>query len=227
MTVIPLRHTLAFNIENRTEQLFSKINEENLRWYEELGFGYLNVTVPAMDVYNEDYWKKYRGYSTTDMALNLTLARVNHVQMFTGFSDEVVVDVGIGAGDFVLKMDCFGSDINPYAIDWLKREKRWFDFDVQSCDVMTMFDVIEHIHDPEVLLNKCKQWCFISTPIYEDVKHVLRSKHYRPDEHCWYFTSYGIRNFMAWYGFECIHEDQRESDLGREGIGSFAFRRVG
>jgi hypothetical protein len=55
---------------------------------------------------------------------------------------------------------------------------------------------------------------------------VLRSKHFRPQEHIWYFTREGLVNAMKACGFSLVAESDFETELGREDIGTFAFRRV-
>ena len=66
----------------------------------------------------------------------------------------------------------------------------------------------------------------MSIPIFEDGEHVLRSKHYRKDEHVWYFTARGLINVFADCGFDLVDMSRIETDIGREDIGSFAFKRV-
>jgi hypothetical protein len=89
-----------------------------------------------------------------------------------------------------------------------------------------LWDVLEHISDFQPLLVNVREWLFLSLPIFTDAKHALRSKHFRPDEHCWYFTRDGLVFAMKMCGFVLISESSVETDLGREDIGSFAFRRI-
>lgn len=91
---------------------------------------------------------------------------------------------------------------------------------------MSFWDSLEHIHNPTDLLDCIENYAFISTPIYKDKEHILRSKHFRPDEHCWYFTKDGIINFMSNFGFYCIEYSNIETEIGREDIGSFVFKRA-
>ena len=70
-----------------------------------------------------------------------------------------------------------------------------------------------------------REWLFMSLPVFNDVDHVLRSKHFKPDEHFWYFTRDGLVAAMLMCGFKLVAESDVESELGREDIGTFAFRR--
>ena len=55
--------------------------------------------------------------------------------------------------------------------------------------------------------------------------HALASKHFKPNEHLWYFTDRGIKRFMFEHGFGFFGQNELETDAGREGIGSYAFKR--
>jgi hypothetical protein len=89
-----------------------------------------------------------------------------------------------------------------------------------------MWDVLEHMHDFRPLLANVQQWLFLAVPIFRDAEHVLRSKHYRKDEHCWYFTRHGLVSMLRDSGFELIADSDMEIYAGREDIGAFAFRRT-
>jgi hypothetical protein len=65
----------------------------------------------------------------------------------------------------------------------------------------------------------------MSIPIFSGKDHALASKHFRPDEHYWYFTKVGLMGFMLGLGFTCRSESSFEIALGREDIQTFAFRR--
>lgn len=137
------------------------------------------------------------------------------------------LDVGIGGGRFMLEAPGMwnGFDVNPHAVDWIKTQGGWVDPYLQGVDVMTLWDCLEHIHDPRPLLANARQWVFTSLPIFSSAEHVLRSRHFRRDEHCWYFTRPGIIGFMARLGFECREHNAIEQACGREDIESFVFRR--
>ncbi|MCW1937514.1 hypothetical protein OMD46_16425 [Pseudomonas sp. MDMC_285] len=79
--------------------------------------------------------------------------------------------------------------------------------------------------EPEKLLDHVGEWLFVSMPIYEGQAHCLQSKHYKPGEHIWYWTLPGLIGWMERQGFALVEMNQSESELGREGITSFAFRR--
>jgi len=145
-----------------------------------------------------------------------------------------LLDVGIGSGAFIERRQAegrttYGYDVNPAGIKWLKERGLFKDpYDRRHRRYpMTLWDVLEHIRDFQGLLENVSEWLFLSLPIFRDAEHVLRSKHFRPQEHCWYFTRDGLVYAMKLCGFELVSESNVETDLGREDIGTFAFRRQG
>jgi Methyltransferase domain len=150
-------------------------------------------------------------------------ARVEFVaRHYHGF----LCDVGIGSGAFIeLRGQTCGYDVCPAAIEWLKARHLWVDPYHVSFTAMSLWDVLEHIPEFWRLLRHVEQWLFVSLPIFANAAHVLRSKHFRPDEHCWHFSRDGLVTVMQCLGFELMEETDMETRIGREDIGAFAFRR--
>ena len=154
-------------------------------------------------------------------------ARFNFVEQYFR---RTLVDVGIGSGAFVeLRRSrgrtTYGYDVNPAGIEWLEQRMLLVDPHLVSFDAMTLWDVLEHIPDFQSLLANVREWVFLSLPIFRDAEHVLASKHFKPDEHCWYFTRAGLVDALNLCGFGLVGESMIETELGREDIGTFAFRR--
>lgn len=91
---------------------------------------------------------------------------------------------------------------------------------------ITCWDAIEHVPDPVTLINNVEEWFFASIPVFQNGESVTSSKHYRPGEHIWYWTHAGFVNFMYQCGFRMMECNTKETDLGREDIFSYAFKRV-
>ena len=193
---------------------------DTLYWLPELGFGY--HTRPPID-YASDYWDEYRRRDESPMDEKLTLARGSFVR---GFWDGELVDIGIGGGRFCEDANCFGFDINPRAVEWLQQCDRFRDPYATPVDAITCWDSLEHIPQPDALLEQVRKWLFVSLPIFEDAEHCLQSRHYKPGEHLWYFTHGGIIQWCADRGFDLITSTDIESRLGRDGIRTYAFRRI-
>lgn len=206
--------------------LFNRYAADRLTWLPELGLGW--YPTPTGDaVYNRAYWERYQAMDATPMGRELTDMRAALVAEHYG--DGQMVDVGIGGGAFVMaRPRTYGADINPHAIQWLQDVGMWHPGVTRLSPVIaaSFWDSLEHIHDPTAILAHVLQWVFVSLPIFRGPDHVLASKHFRKDEHCWYFTHDGFIRFMRDHGFLCRHWDVRESDAGREDIRTYAFRRL-
>lgn len=200
--------------------LLASVADSRLAWFPEIGVGWYPVTEQP---YDRAYWERYRAMDLTQTGADLTDDRLAWVSRFW---DGSVCDIGIGGGRFVAEGAHRGYDINPDAVAWLRQGCAYHDPYETPVDVMTFWDSLEHIHDPRPLLANCLKWAFVSIPIFRDVDHILRSKHYRPTEHCWYFTTEGFIAFMERFGFRLAGQCNMEQNRGREDILTFAFRRV-
>jgi len=200
---------------------FDSLRARALQWLPELGVGWFPVEAQP---YDAAYWERYRALDRTPAGDQLTDMRVDLVaQHWAG----ELVDVGIGGGRFMQQRPfTLGFDVNPAAVAWLQALGAWRDPSAAPVDALSFWDSLEHIHDPAPLLRNVRRYVFTSLPIFDGPEHVLRSRHYRRDEHCWYFTRTGIERFMAGFGFDLLHADEREQAAGREDIGSFVFKRV-
>lgn len=189
-------------------------------WSEELGYGW--HTAPAMN-YDSGYFAHYQKLDETPMGAALTKARLDLVRKFT--DPAFGCDIGIGGGRYVKESEGFGFDVCPDALEWLGNSGSLCG-EHNSIQVATCWDSLEHIPEPEKLLARVSEWLFVSMPIYKDIADVLQSKHYKPGEHLHYWT---LAGFIAWcerQGFEVQEVNHAEEELGREGITSFAFKRV-
>lgn len=196
------------------------MNEHALVWYPKLGYGH--HTAPPMD-YDEAYFDNYVNLDETEMGKKLTNARSEFVSKY--FSGEIV-DIGVGAGRFCFKHGAKGYDVNKKAVEMLKGRKIYLDPYEQAVDAITCWDSLEHIPDPDKLINQVNQWVFVSMPIYESEQDVLSSKHYKPGEHLWYWTHEGLLKWFMRLGFGYVTHNEQETKLGREGIKTYAFKRI-
>ena len=202
--------------------MIDSLRTSRLQWFPQVGIGYYPVQA---NPYDATYWTRYRKLDQSPSGDALTLARRNLVHEYF---DGPLVDVGIGGGRFV--QECPGArgyDVNEHAIAWLKETGRWADPYRERIDAACFWDSLEHIHDPAPLLANIRCYAFVSIPIFLGPEHVLRSKHYKPEEHVWYFTADGLRWFMWRLGFVQCDGNTMEQACGREDIGTFVFVRRG
>jgi hypothetical protein len=214
-------------------------HERGLVWYPERGFGFLQVTQEGQ--YGEDYWRLYQGYRSSPIAERLMRARVELVERH--FPNGDVVDIGIGSGHFIearhgmpwlsevklghrLMHPTWGFDVNPLAVAWLKERGLWWNPWERECEAACCWDTLEHMERPENFLARVNRWLFVSIPIFDGPEHALRSKHFKPNEHYWYFTQPGLVGWMRTLGWELAEENRMETELGREDIGTFVFHRA-
>ncbi len=206
------------------DRVFRDTRDRGLVWLPEHGMGYYPVTESP---YDADYFDRYMALSKTPMGQALTQERVRLVNSFVG--GERVVDVGIGSGAFIAARGAptYGYDINPEGVAWLKRRGLYREPRASTFEALTFWDSLEHIHIPGPLLANADRFVFISLPLFRDARHVLESKHFRRDEHCWYWTREGLLWWMGEHGFDCAFHGTPESLLGREDIHTFVFERRG
>lgn len=191
-------------------------------WSPELGMG--RYPVPADRPYDASYFSRYRELANTELGRKLTAARVDLV---TRYHNGMLVDVGIGAGQFVEQRSKFyGFDVNPKGIEWLKLRGRWANLYASKFPALTFWDSLEHIDRPDQAIAQAEKWVFVSVPIFESAEHVICSRHYRKDEHIWYWTHTGLVRWFEDNGFRMVEHNNVESELGRDGIGSYAFVRI-
>jgi hypothetical protein len=175
--------------------------------------------------YDAAYYDKCASYEGKDIGEAINAGRIALVQKH--FGPGPMVDVGIGSGEFIRKRpNTWGHDVNPAGIEWLKRQ----DLFVRRLHVFgaaSFWDVLEHVDDPGYYLRQIdlRGYVFASLPIFNDLRRVRESKHYRPGEHLYYWTEAGFIAWMDRHGFQHLETQDFETKAGRDSILSFAFRR--
>lgn len=199
----------------------------SLAWFPEAGFGYYEVPESAMP-YDATYFARYQAQAATPLGRSLMAARDELVSRYWGGG---VLDVGIGSGAFLLDRRLAGVetdkgyDVNPCGVEWLKAAGLWGDLYAQSWPVATFWDALEHIRRPDLALAQVSDAAFVAIPVFTGPEHVLASKHYRRDEHFWYWTREGFCRFAGACGFDVVDIVATETALGRDGIETFVLRR--
>lgn len=178
---------------------------------------------PAM-LYSGDYFAHYQKLDALPMGALLTKARLELVRKYT--EPRLTTDIGIGGGRYVEESQGCGYDVCEDAVKWLHSQGAYLDPYDGGVKSATCWDSLEHIPEPEKLLAEVSEWLFVSLPTCETEEEWLSSKHMKPGEHLHFWS---IQGFVKWcenLGFECREINHAETELGREGITSFAFRRV-
>jgi hypothetical protein len=193
--------------------------------------------------YEQDYWQTYVDYRGTEMSKAINDARVNLIKRYCK-PQAKILDIGIGSGEFIekAKLNSFtthGYDVNNIAKEWLQTRNIWYNIEEEGIkndyDAITMWDVMEHMKNPSQLLSKIASGTlvFISIPCFENfhpngrlLQGIKKSKHYRPNEHYYYFSTKSLCAFMKLCGFETLEMNLKEIEAGRVDIYSFAFKKM-
>ncbi len=191
-------------------------------WFPERGYGW--YPADPSGAYGGEYFEKYVGYARTPMGRELTCRRVEFVNSCVGLAE--VLDVGIGCGAFIeARGSTLGYDVNPRGVEWLLERSIFLDPYAVMVSNATFWDSLEHIREPERLIDRVLGCVVVSLPIFTSPEHVLRSRHFRRDEHYHYWTEDGLTRWFRGRGFRLVRSATFDSDLGRDGIGTYAFRR--
>lgn len=180
------------------------------------------------EVYNEIYFQKYQGYAATELGRKINNFRLT---LTNRFARDKVLDIGIGSGQFIEARNLqgkptFGYDVNPKGIEYLKERNWYLDPTTNIVPVMTFWDSFEHIKDFKPVINNIAKFLIVSIPIFQDYQHVLKSKHFRKDEHYHYYSHMGFVGTLWDLGLRLVEYCDDESKLGREGIRTYVFKRV-
>lgn len=199
------------------------MTKEQLIWDDAQGVGFLPAQINGL--YGADYWKLYQDYRSSPTAKSLMEARVSLSEQYVG--PETLVDIGIGSGHFIEARgpSTWGYDVNPHAIYWLLDRGLWWNPWFKDPPNAAFWDSLEHLERPDLLVARVKETILVSIPVFRNKDHVLSSKHYKPGEHLWYFTADGFTSWMKRQGFRLVEENRMETELGREDIGTFVFKR--
>lgn len=178
-------------------------------------------------IYDKDYFQKYINYEGTTLAKGLNLTRTSLVKKYC--QDKDILDVGIGSGEFIKSSTnkVFGYDINQCGVNWLKQKGLFIDPFAELPDNIagvTLWDALEHMKTPSTFLKLIKnKIVFVSMPMFDDIIRLKSSKHYKPNEHYYYFSPSGFTRFVNDVGFEVLEQNDGETKVGRESIFTFVL----
>lgn len=180
--------------------------------------------------YDSRYLANYDAYAVGPIADALNAGRVAMLARYLP-AGSTVLDVGAAAGQFVRAAQSWGFeargfDVIPEAALRLRNAKL-YDEDPALFDAVTLWDCVEHMEDPELCLGRVTKGSILlaAVPVFDDLRRVRESKHFKPGEHLYYWTAQGFIDWMRLYGFRLLEQSTHETDAGRESIGAFAFCR--
>lgn len=161
--------------------------------------------------------------------------RLGYVVGSIGNIPNSILDVGYGNGAFLktckkIIHNCYGFDVTGYELpeninfveDWVNKE----------VDVLTMFDVLEHLDNPYILRSIKAKYVIVSVPWCHNHSEewFLNWKHRRPNEHLWFFNEYSIYKFANRIGFRILNytniEDTIRNNKEEKNILTFTMTRI-
>lgn len=192
-----------------------------------------------IDVYGEGYWKsddpKARGYAdyAREAALYLRTFEKRMALVQRWLPDKArILDVGCAAGYFLrvvqrLGHDVHGVELSPAiaheAIAALGEERIHIgtldsaiaarNYEPGSFDLITMWDVVEHIPEPQAVLHQIRQLLKPSGHLLLETQNVAsrwarllgkRWHHYKHTEHLYHFSPQTIRRLLGDCGFRAL-----------------------
>lgn len=199
-----------------------------LIWWPHKGYGRELPDEKTVVRYDDTYLDKCKEREATSVGKLLILLRSNLTD--THLPNREVVDVGVGACGFINHRNgrlhrTLGYDVNQPVVEALKKKNAFVDVMVEPVDNVCCWDSLEHMLSPEAMLRNVRRKVLMSIPIFDSAEHVVRSKHYKPGEHIWYFTEAGLIRWMREQGLDLIERNRDEERYGREGIGTYVFSR--
>lgn len=200
-----------------------------LVWWPHKGYGRELPDEKTVVRYDGNYFDVCKERESTEVGKRLIESRACTIVRNTK-PEEKTVDVGVGALGLVdymsrCRVPIHGYDVNPVSVAFLKRQDMFHDPTTDAVDNVTCWDSLEHMLSPEAMLKNVRRKVLMSIPIFDNAEHVVRSKHYKPGEHIWYFTEAGLLRWMRDQGFGLIERNRDEERYGREGIGTYVFAR--
>lgn len=212
---------------DRLIKRYEAVEDDDLMLCREHGVAYQKDITPSRIVkYDRSYFEHYKALESGEIAEKINAGRIAVVNKYVG--NAPVLDTGIGSGQFIMRRQgTFGRDVNPVATEWLKKHDKEAG-DITSYRAFTFWDVIEHVPDIDIYFRRIPSGSFLFTclPIFKDLNRIRESKHYKPDEHLYYWTRAGFVEWMSLYGFELLEEQDFETAAGRDSIKTFVFSRM-
>lgn len=160
-----------------------------------------------------------------------------------------LLDIGCGRGDFLSRAKEFGwrvSGLEPaqehaqygiekLGIDIQRATLEEADFEKASFEVITLWDVIEHVPNPRNTLHRLSQWLkkdgilLLATPNHQSLPDFMATAVYllsggliqRPltyffvPEHVLYFTAPTLRSLVRRCGLQPLQEIRSNTDIDR------------
>ena len=180
-----------------------------------------SVRIPT----NEELEKHYDGYGRNDYLSPITVKRYHEIlDSFEPYrKTNKIIDVGCGIGYFLVEAkkrgwEVYGSEFTETAIKineekGIKMEKgelNMSNYEIASFDIITSFEVLEHINNPQEEINKFFQLLrkggllYFTTPNFNSIERYYLRENYTNicyPEHLSYYTKRTMNKLLTEIGF--------------------------
>lgn len=176
-------------------------------------------------IYSSEYARTYQCYARSECNTQLMLARLGLVATFIQPGSKLL-DFGTALGEFMKVAKPYyhveGFEPNKEAVKRSSMAPIHTDLSLlRHYDAITFFDVLEHIEDPQGLLQLVKKYhllpggyIFIITPsasAAEGHDKLVNWKHFKPREHLFLYTLQSLEAVIEQVGFHAVHWEWNES----------------
>jgi hypothetical protein len=178
-------------------------------------FGVIHQIACAPITYDKQYLSYYEDLS--ERTIKLGYQRLGWVLGVLGRIPESVLEIGYGSGTFIEAAkitgvaDCAGYDIASYPLPDGVRFVDWKNALVQEWDLVTMFDVLEHIPDLSFLGHLKARHLALAVPYCRHRELGANGdewfRNWRmllPNEHLHHFDRESLVALLAHYGFDRV-----------------------
>lgn len=152
------------------------------------------------NIYNKDYIERYIERANTSLGRTIYKARWDLIEKYC-HGNLKLLDYGCASGAFHKSSRngfvTSGYDVNPLS--------QYHKLPEGKVDILTMWDVIEHLHDPSEPIRKFNpEYLFITTPNLHRGVDFPTWKHNRPQEHLHYFDEDSLGRLVEQEGYEVL-----------------------
>lgn len=181
--------------------------------------GIIHQNNPEIINYTEDYIDTYRTPEYQKQSALLMGIRLGSLySIYTSIFDSTpnsLLDIGYGDGSFLyaasnLINECTGTDVTGVELkDPVKTFKYNSNLTFPFYDVVTLWDVYEHLPDLSVINNIRTKMICISMPDVSN-QNFDTWKHRKPNEHIHHFTPDTLKKYMEKFHYKCVYQSWQE-----------------
>ena len=173
----------------------------------------------------EDLYDHYYDAARFEIPPVVAQSLERQVLVFEAFrATSRILDIGFGEGGLLQIAEkygwqCYGTEISPRSLEygeergWIVTDKAADDprFLLQSFDVVTMIELLEHVPNPREILQAAVRWLrpggllYLTTPNAKSLNQRVLGLEWSvvsPPEHLALWTPKGVRHLLAKLGFE-------------------------